>query len=531
MEAVPNKSEREQVMDFIRLCLRHWYYFIVSGAVCLIIAWIYLKTATPVYQVEASVALRHDESLTGSVGKQSSGLLSAIGLGRGSENIEDETIKMSSQGNIKQVVKAFDLNKVYTLVGCWGLSKEPLYDHSPVLLSVDPAIADTLTDIVAFQLHVDKTGRGKLKVKYGNYKSRFTIDSFPATVSIPCADFTLSVSPEYAACKKPFDLEILYTNYDYITQIYRKLIAIDFHKKNSDLISLVMHSPNPDRSKKLIWATVDSYNKNWDAEKDYVYKNTISYMNQRLAENTLALSEADRQIQRFKDQYQLTDIEADVKFYYLQSAETQKELLAVATKINVMEIVRDFLQNEANRYGLIPFTVSNNDDKSVNLVIEKYNEAMVQRNVLRKNQPQSPSLWILEEQLDSQRKNLIVTINKEMEGLQVTLANIKRKDAEVNRKIGAVPLVEREYIHLKREQELQQSIYIFLLEKREELGIRSVSLMPKLKMINEPFVANKPVSPKLFKTLLTALFFGGVLIPLSLIYGLPYVRTLRRKNE
>jgi uncharacterized protein involved in exopolysaccharide biosynthesis len=531
METTPNTREKDQVIDFIRLCFRHWYYFIISGTVCLIIALIYLKTATPVYQVEASVALRHDESLTGSVSRSSGGLLSAIGLSRGTENIEDETIKMSSHGNIKQVVKALDLNKVYTLVQCWGLSKKPLYDRSPVLLSTNPVLADTLGGIIEFKLHVDKAGRGELKVKYGNsYKSRFTIESFPATVSLPIADFTLSLSSEYAVYEKPFNINILYTNYDYIAQIYKNLITIDFHKKNSDLISLAIQSPNPDMSKKLIRTTIDQYNKNWDADKEYVYNSTITYMKQRLEENILALSNADREIQQFKDQHNLTNIEADVKFYYAQSAETQKELLSAATKINLMEIIREFIQDEANRYGLIPFTLAG-EDQAVNTFIEKYNEAMVQRNDLRKNQPKSLLLGRLEEQLNLQRNNVIVTINKEMEGLQVVLDNIKRKDAEVTRKIGSVPLIEREYIHLRREQELQQNIYIFLLEKREELGIHSVSLMPKLKVIDEPYVNNKLVSPRLFRTLLTALFFGGVVIPWILIYGLPYVRTLRRKEE
>jgi uncharacterized protein involved in exopolysaccharide biosynthesis len=522
------KSEKEQVMDFIRMCFRHWYYFMISGAVCLVLAVVYLKVATPVYQVESVVALRHDESLTGSVG--GGGLLSAMGLSRGSENVEDETLKMSSQGMIKEVVKTLDLNKIYTEVKCWGLQKKSLYDYSPVLLGVDPAVADTMVGVISFKLHIDKAGRGKLKVKYRDVVSRFTMDSFPATIAHSVADFTLSLAPEYAAFKKPFDLEILFTSYDYVTQVYRKLMEIDFHKKNSDLLYLVVQDPNPEMSKKLIRTTIDTYNKNWDADKTDLYESTMRYMNQRMAENTVALSEADHEIQRFKDRYQLTNIEADVKFYYLQSAETQKEILSLSTQINWMEIVRDFIEDEDNRYGLVPFSMTS-EGQAVNDYIEKYNEVMLKRNELHKSQPLSPMLRVTEEQVNAQRKNLIVTINKEIEGLQVALANIKRKDSDVNRKIGAVPTVEREYINLRREQELQQNIYIFLLEKREELGIRATSLMPKLKMISEPFVLNKQVSPRTFMTLLTALFFGGFVIPLSLIYGLPYLRTLRKKDE
>ena len=523
------KNEKEQIVDFIRLCFRKWYYFVISGAVCLLIAIVYLKIATPVYEVKSQVALRHDESLTGSVGKQSGGLLSMMGMGRGAENIEDETLKMSSHGNIKQVVKALDLSKKYSLVKGLGFFKQPLYDFSPVLLSVDPAVADTLTGIVTIKLHLDQAGRGQLKIKYQKEViGRFTIDAFPATISTPIADFTLSLSQEYANYKKPFDLKIIYSNYDYMSQIYKDLIYIDFHKKNSDLISLGIKDPNPYMSKKLILEIIDTYNKNWDTDKEYVYKNTLSYMNQRLVENSLALTDADHQIQHFKDQYKLTDIEADIKFYYLQSAETQKDILSIATQINLMEIIRAFIQDENNRYGLIPFTLSI-DNQTVNNFIEKYNQTVMQRDISRKNPAQSVRISDFEVMLDSQRKSLIITLDKEIEGLQTALNTVKRKDAEVNRKIGAVPSVEREYISLKREQELQQTIYIFLLEKREELGIRSVSLMPKLKIINEPYIVNKLVSPRLLRTLLTALFFAGV-IAFALMYGIPYIRTIRKER-
>jgi uncharacterized protein involved in exopolysaccharide biosynthesis len=526
----PVKTELEQLIDFILHCFRHWYYFAISGAVFLVIAVIYLKTATPVFQISASVALRHDESVAGSVGRQSMGMLSSIGIGRGSENVEDETFKLSSQDNFKQVVRSLGLNKIYTLSKCWGLNKTPLYDLSPVLVSSHPALSDTLSNLVEFKLHIDKTGCGKLKVSYGDYRGRFTLDSFPATVSIPCGDFSFSLSPEYDARKKPFDLDILYTSYDYIAQVYRELVLIEFQKKSSDLIYLSMDTPNPKTAKELIVAAVESYNANWAAEKKFVHENTLNYMNRRLAENTVVLSDVDRKIQDFKNRYELTDIAADVKFYYTQSAEIQKELLTLATQIKLTEIVLEFVQDEANRYSLIPFALSN-DGQNLNEFIEKYNEAILKRNDLQKSQPQSPLLRKLEEDLTAHRKNLIVTIHTEIDGLRIALADVQQKDSEVNRKIGAVPTVEYEYIQLRREQELQQNIYIFLLEKQEELGIRSASLMPKLKIVEEPYASNELASPRLIRTLVMAFLFGGALIPLALIHGIPYLRTFRKRKE
>ncbi|GHT06209.1 hypothetical protein FACS189423_11070 [Bacteroidia bacterium] len=533
METPKNKAEKEQILDFIKLCLQHWYYFVISGAVCLALGILYLKVTAPVFSVVAEVALRHDDSLVGQVGKGSgSGILSAIGLGSGRENIEDETIKMRSQGNIRGVIKALDLNKVYKLSEFGGLSKTDLYDQSPIVLSVDSAMSDTIVQHVKIKMNVKKDGSATVKIKYGKKQlGKFQIASFPTTINTAIGPFTLSQSSYYQDFEKPFNLRILYTNYDFITQLYRKFIEIDFEKKNSDLISLTMNNPNVIQAKAILLETIDNYNKNWSTDKEYVYVRTLDFIEKRLGLTKYELSEADRQIQEFKDKYNLTDVEADVTYYFKMSGEVQAALLETETQLNLADIIREFVQKEDNKYNLIPFNLSASSDAGVSEIIEKYNEAVLRRNDLYKTTTQSALAQSLDNQLDAQRKNIIVSLDNAKKGWQTALETIKKKDREINKKIGTIPSVERDYISLKREQELQQTIYIFLLEKREEAAVRAAELMPKLKIIDEPYVINDPVSPSLMKVALAVLFFGGIFIPLGLIYGIPYLKTLRRKED
>jgi uncharacterized protein involved in exopolysaccharide biosynthesis len=154
MEIQNNKSEAQQIKEILLFWLKYWSYFVLSIAVCGIIGLIYLKTATPVMNVNAKVSLRHDESLLGGGMSKSQSLMSAFGFGSGVENIEDETLKMSSQGYIKKVAKNLELNKVYIQKEFLGLIKTNLYDLSPVTLSVDPSIADTISTTFIFSLNI-----------------------------------------------------------------------------------------------------------------------------------------------------------------------------------------------------------------------------------------------------------------------------------------------------------------------------------------------------------------------------------------
>jgi hypothetical protein len=243
------------------------------------------------------------------------------------------------------------------------------------------------------------------------------------------------------------------------------------------------------------------------------------------------LIQADLTIQNFKKQYNLTDIESDIKYYLVLSGELEPILMETETQLRILNVIVDFINDENNKYELIPLSPSLANPVMAE-VIGKYNEALVQRNDMFKAAAQSPLMKELNEQVEVQRVTFMKSIENAKKTFQISLEDRKKKEAEIKNKIGKIPTIEKNFLQLKREQELQQAIYIFLLEMREQTGVKGVSLLPKLQMIDEPYVINKPVEPKLIKVAITALFFGGMVLPLSAIYGFPLVNNcIRRRKE
>jgi uncharacterized protein involved in exopolysaccharide biosynthesis len=526
-----NKSEKEQITEFFLYCLKNWYYFVISMIICTAIAVVYLKVTKPVMEVLARVSLRSDDSLTGGGGlSKSQSLMSAIGMGSRGVNVEDESLKMSSQGYVKKVVERLELNKVYTLSEFVGFKKTKLYDQSPVVLSVEPVLSDTITTVVSFKLKVKDNGATvtvkNRKKKYGPYN----IVSFPATIETPAGKFTFSKSDYFKDYVEPFKLNILFTSYDYMAQIYREILEIDFEKKTSDLINLLIDDENVPLAKKIITETINVYNEENVKEKDEVSDKTNLFIKEELSQVYQSLASADKAIQVFKDSYNLTDIEADVTYYFEMNAVLQAKLIEAKTQLKLADIIFDFVSDEKNKFALMPFSLTTLDP-SIAEVIGKYNEELLTRNELNKSGVRTSAVVSLEEHLDIQRKNLLQSLTNIKKGMQITVADLNQKENEFNGRIGSIPTVEREYIGLKREQEVQQTILIFLLEKQAETSIKAVSIMPKLKVIDEPYVINKPVKPNLIKVALTLLFFGGCVFPLSAIYLMPYVKNNIRKRK
>ncbi|MCC8146885.1 MAG: hypothetical protein LIO93_10735, partial [Bacteroidales bacterium] len=179
MQTSTNKSTKEQITEILEFILKNWYYFLIGFGICGIIGIIHLKTATPIWNVRAQVGLRHDESLVGGNISKASSLMSSFGFSSGSVNIEDETLKLSSQGNFRKLVENFGLNTEYVQLKYLGLSKTKLYENQPILLKVDPHMADTLRTKIEFSLNISPEVT-KINMKAGKKEiGTFELSSFP----------------------------------------------------------------------------------------------------------------------------------------------------------------------------------------------------------------------------------------------------------------------------------------------------------------------------------------------------------------
>lgn len=531
MNTPEKKSEAQQIKELLLHWLKYWYIFAISIFVVGILGGIYYITAKRVYQVTGSVTMRHDESIMGAASaSRAQSLMSSFGLGKaGGTNIEDEALKMNSQDYIKKVVKKFDLNKIYIQKEFLGLSKTNLYEQTPISISTIEGLADTLTANFTFILNI-KPEETSVKMKWGRKTiGKYNISSFPATINTKWGDYTFNKTEYFDAYEKPLSLDIRFCNYDYITQAYREELSIEFEKKTSDIIHLSMENENVNLSKKILNEVVEVYNQLWLVDKALVSDKTLKYLDERLALTEEALTNADMRVKQFKDQYDLTEIEADVTYYFTSAGEIQAELLKVKSQLAMVDVISEFVENEDNKYTPFPFTLSMSE-LAISEILNEYNKQLSLRNDAPKEE-QSSRAKSLDKTLEEQRLNIIQSLKMVKREIQATLTQLEKKDIEFMKKLGSIPSIEKDYIGLRRDQEIQQTIYIFLREMREETGVKGVNILPKLQVINTPYKITKPVSPSLVKTAVVIIFIGGIFIPLTIIYTLPILRNGFRRRK
>ena len=139
----PQQPEEElNIQELLFRYLIHWPWFVVSVLFCVICAFAYLKVATPVYNVSATVLIKDDKK-GGSANMASE--LEKMGLGgmvNSTSNVDNEIEVLKSKSLALEVVEQLNLYVSYRNEDSW-LSKE-MYRTSPVLVSLTSQEADQL---------------------------------------------------------------------------------------------------------------------------------------------------------------------------------------------------------------------------------------------------------------------------------------------------------------------------------------------------------------------------------------------------
>jgi len=529
MENQDKKSELELIKEQLLLWLKNWPYFVISGIICGIIGVAYMKLKTPEYQIEAKVALRQNDMGSSGGGFSESTLMKSLGFGKsGGVSVEDESDIMGSQGYVKKVITNLKLNNQYVLKEFAGLWNTDLYNATPIELTYQDSYRDTLAAVLKFNLKVEGE-HAKVKMKAGKRNiGSYEISGFPATLDTPYGSFVFSKTSAFNSFGKSFNLLVTVVGSDLKAQIYRQVLSVEMFSKTSDIILMNTIDANVDRAKIILQELINVYNKEYSKDKEITGDKTLQFLDEKLERVSNDLIEADQNIEEFKRKNKLTNVEVDATAFLQQNLELQPKLLEAQIQLNLMEVIDGLISDPGNESALIPFSMSVTDP-TIAQVIVAYNDLLVKKNsLLESSNPQNPMVVQYSKQLQAMRENLKVSLDNVKKGFQITVNSLKRKELEFDSRIGSLPSVEKNLLELMRNQEVQQTMYIFLKEKREETAITSLSVLPKLRVIDEPYVLMDKVAPNKMKVMAMVIIIGGLLIPLTIIYLKPYVR--RRKE-
>ncbi|WP_290080121.1 GumC family protein [Bacteroides acidifaciens] len=512
-------EEQINIQEILFRYLIHWPWFVVSVIVCVAVAWGYLRLATPVYNVSATVLIK-DEKKGG--GANMSSELEKMGMNgfvSSSSNIENEIEVLTSRTLAREVVSSLGLFVTYMDED--KFPKRELYRTSPVLVSLTPQEADKLpqTMEVGMSLHPSGVMDVQIKVREKEYRKRF--DKLPAvlptdegTVAFFANNDTLSsVRPESVTKERHITA---YINRPFsVAKGYAGSLSITPTSKATSVVTVSLKNSNTQRGKDYIDKLLEMYNVNANNEKNEVAQRTAEFIDERIGIISKELGSTERDLENFKRSAGITDLTSEAQIALAGNAEYEKKRVENQTQINLVMDLQRYLQG--TEYEVLPSNVGL-QDAGVAGAIDRYNEMVSERNrLLRTSTESNPAIVNLNASIRAMRGNIQTTLDATLKGLEITKTDLVREAGRYSRRISDAPTQERQFVSIARQQEIKSGLYLMLLQKREENAIVLAAIANNAKIIDEAQAEGAPISPKRSTIYLAALIFG-IGIPVGIIY-------------
>lgn len=507
------EAEQEiNIKALIEQYLYYWKWFVLAMCIALLGAFAYLTYATKQYTVDAKILLPDESSAKGELAGLAD-LASITGSSGSSAQVMDQIDVLKSRRLINKVVEKLKLNVTYQSKD--GFHKSFLTaDQAPfkfVLLNDNPNYLDTVRGgfeieiLSATQLLLTDT-KTKKDVKYnlGNKLNTavgeiMLIPNSGSINKVVGKTFEVSVQPMVK-----------------VREELVKAIQISPNtEKQSNIINFGMTLSSVKLAQNIIDELINQYNVDLTSDKNKLTKATSKFISDRLAIISGDLSAVDKNAEQFKEGNQLTDVEAEAKLYLETASESDKKVMEQRTQLKLVDYMRESIKS--NKAELLPSNIGL-QDLSIEKTISEYNKMVLERDdLLQTSTSDNPVVQNINDNIRTLNLNLMRSLDNYRAVTQLALNSAQGKKSELQGKLGNLPKTERGYRDISRQQQIVETLYLFLLQKREENEIKAAATPDNIKIIDSAYGNDIPVAPKKSIILLAALMLG-LIVPFAAIY-------------
>ena len=498
------------------MLILNWQWFILSLIICVSLAMIYLRYSTPVYQTSAKMLIKDDNSKYSRRNSMLSNM-TEMGFMTNSAGIENEVEVLQSKILAREAVMDLKLYTEYRIEG--RVRKQLLYKTQPVNVEIDTEILDQLDremldSLRSLKLEINKTDKGyevEGCVLYNGAPRRpfaHHYQTLPATVKTEIGMVRLENNPSYNSRKNDeYTLHVNIVPPMVRASSYVANLSVAPTSKMTSIALLTLNDEIPRRGLEYLKQLAICYNRQANADKNEIALKTEQFINSRLEKIDAELGTTEGALEQYKRSNNLIDVRANSTLALQQTSQYDQKMAEVTSQIELLDYLREFVDNPANKYSIIPSNVGLTDQASVALIAE-HNKTVQERNrLLKAVSEKAPQAQTLTMSLDELRSPIRTALMQARQAADIERKGIRVEQSKYQGQVSSTPEQERVLTQIGRQQEVKSGLYLLLLQKREENSISLAATADNGKLIDEP-AFNGKVSPKNAIILLVALILG-----------------------
>jgi tyrosine-protein kinase Etk/Wzc len=510
MENNSNISEIEEIniKDILFKYLAFWRWFVLGALLSLLVAYTYLRYASNIYQTTAKIKIL--DSSKGGI-KLPSDVASLFSNSK--VNLDNEMEVLKSHRLLALVAKNLDLETFYYTVG--NIKTAEIWKDKPFKVIWMGANDSINNKKIAFELELQPKGY-KIISEFSKSEQLF---QFGQKNKIQGQEFLLVLESAVDISKLSGEhFKVVRTPLSIVVENLSKTLQLAPTAKLGEVLSIQLTGENQDKSEAIINEIIDKFNEDGVVDRQLVSQRTIDFVNERFINLSGELDSIENQKKTFKTENDLSYLPEDAKVTVTKKSLTEGDYYALETQIALAKLLEDTLKKDGP-FELLPSNIGI-ENQNINDLIADYNKVVLDRGKLLVSAGvKNPMVVEYSEKIVELKQNVLSSIRVLQKQLAVAIKNVKSLKQENSSTFSSIPAKEKILRSIERQQSIKETLYLFLLQKREEAAVSKAVTSPSIKVVDYAMTNYIPIAPKRSIIYLAALLVG-LLIPFGIVYVL-----------
>ncbi len=525
------KNEDFQIFDLWAKYKGYWPWFLFSLIVCAGIAFLLIIIVPESFKRSASVMIKEDSNIT----DISAAFTRNINQYQSVTNVNNEIEAFKSPQLMRETINRLNLTTSYTVKDSYTpfndrLKSIELYAKSPIV-----ALFPDASYQESFSFYVELLPDNVIILSKFTQENSEIEQSINAklndTVSTPIGRVMIAPTLSYSLGQHLIPIEVGKTNIDDVVEKFMENLFVTISGKESSVVVLELTDASVQRADDMLSVLIDAYNENWISYKNMVAVNTSQFINERLPLIEQELREIDDKMEQYKTQNLLTDVRSAASLYMKESSEYSGKISEMRNQISIAGFIKEYLNDTSKTSDLLPSNTGLNN-QAIESQIKEYNTLLLKRDELMANSSEKNPLVVdMNNSLSAMKQSVIRTVDNLIITLNLQLKGLQEQETRATKNIASNPGQEKKLLSIIREQNTKESLYIYLLQKREENDMSLALNATNTRIISPPSGSTKPEKPKKMLIFLIA-FAMGMGMPTGIIWIRSMLdTTIREKRD
>lgn len=502
-----SKPQRSfSIIEFGQKALANWPIFIISLAICIGGAALYLRFAIPKYAATTLIMVK------GKTAASKEDLVeSAVSASlRPNFDLDNELELLRSESLIARVVLKNSFNVSYYLVG--NIKKSEVYLSAPFRL-VPQTINDSSSAVSMTLQALNNTGG---VIEYGA-KGETKKFAFKWNQPFRTAGkmFVLAKREDFSKSNQKY--LVTWSPVEATAAEIASKFTVGLLNKNTSIIQLSLVAQNAKRAQDILDAIAREYDLSDIEERTVITRNTLRFIDDRLTLISNELSGVESNLESYQGRNEIINLGTQSAQSFGNANDVSQNMKEINIKQGVVQMIRNYFNNPASEDKLVPSTMGL-DDATLSSLIGKYNDLQLTK---QREAPLVAANSTVMEDLNNQINNVRGSILESLQNISRSLTlqenNYQQQNGQYQQFLSSLPRKERVMQEIKRKQSITEGLYLYLLQKREEAAISSTSASVSNYKQIEPAKSMGLVEPNGANIQLYSVILG-LLIPFGVIY-------------